>query len=130
MVLLLPLYFVYSGLNPRSACSTPVAVAGHARVLRRTCRQGRRLLGGGKVHRGLEPEALGIATLMNARGMMELILLNIGLQRGITPTLFTMLVLMTIATTLMATRCSAFSAPRRLRGDRRRRPVAHGAMKH
>ena len=40
---------------------------------------------------------------MNARGMMELILLNIGLQRGlITPTLFTMLVMMAIGTTLMA----------------------------
>jgi Kef-type K+ transport system membrane component KefB len=40
---------------------------------------------------------------MNARGLMELILLNIGLQRGlITPTLFTILVLMAIATTVMA----------------------------
>lgn len=40
---------------------------------------------------------------MNARGLMELILLNIGLQAGIiTPTLFTMLVLMAIITTLMA----------------------------
>jgi Kef-type K+ transport system membrane component KefB len=48
-------------------------------------------------------EAFGVATLMNARGMMELILLNIGLQHGlITPTLFTILVLITIATTLMA----------------------------
>ena len=47
-------------------------------------------------------EALGIGTLMNARGMMELVLLNIGLERGlITPTLFTMLVLMAIGTTLM-----------------------------
>ena len=34
--------------------------------------------------------------------MMELILLNIGLQRGlITPTLFTILVMMAIGTTLM-----------------------------
>lgn len=41
---------------------------------------------------------------MNARGLMELILLNIGLQEGlITPTLFTILVFMAIATTLMAT---------------------------
>jgi Kef-type K+ transport system membrane component KefB len=49
-------------------------------------------------------EALGIGTLMNARGMMELILLNIGRERGlITPTLFTILVLMTLGTTLMAT---------------------------
>ena len=48
-------------------------------------------------------EALSVATLMNARGLMELILLNIGLQRGIiTPILFTILVMMTIGTTLMA----------------------------
>ncbi|PYR41946.1 MAG: cation/H(+) antiporter [Acidobacteria bacterium] len=48
-------------------------------------------------------QALAIATLMNARGMVELILVNLGLQRGlITPTLFTMLVLMAIGTTLMA----------------------------
>ena len=39
---------------------------------------------------------------MNARGLIELILLNIGLQAGIiTPTLFTMLVLVAIVTTLM-----------------------------
>jgi Kef-type K+ transport system membrane component KefB len=39
---------------------------------------------------------------MNCRGMVELILLNIGLQRGlISPTLFTMMVLMAIGTTLM-----------------------------
>jgi Kef-type K+ transport system membrane component KefB len=42
-------------------------------------------------------------TLMNARGLMQLILLNIGLQRGLnTPTLFTILVMMAIATTVMA----------------------------
>jgi Kef-type K+ transport system membrane component KefB len=41
---------------------------------------------------------------MNARGLMELILLNIGLERGIiTPTLFTIMVMMAIVTTLMAT---------------------------
>jgi Kef-type K+ transport system membrane component KefB len=39
---------------------------------------------------------------MNARGMVELILANIGLQRGlITPTLFVILVLMAIGTTVM-----------------------------
>jgi len=47
---------------------------------------------------------MAIGTLMNARGLMELILLNIGLERGvITPTLFTIMVLMAIVTTLMAT---------------------------
>jgi Kef-type K+ transport system membrane component KefB len=48
-------------------------------------------------------ESAIIGALMNARGLMELILLNIGLERGvITPTLFTVLVLMAIVTTGMA----------------------------
>jgi Kef-type K+ transport system membrane component KefB len=47
-------------------------------------------------------EAATIGTLMNARGLMELIILNIGLEKGvITPTLFTMMVIMAIVTTLM-----------------------------
>ncbi|HEX8420788.1 MAG TPA: cation:proton antiporter, partial [Sphingomonas sp.] len=48
--------------------------------------------------------ALGIGALMNSRGLMELIIINIGLQKGIIgPTLFSMLVLMAIITTVMAT---------------------------
>ena len=48
-------------------------------------------------------EAMAIGALMNARGLMELIILNIGLQRGlITPTLFTVMVTMTLATTMAA----------------------------
>lgn len=40
---------------------------------------------------------------MNTRGLVELIMLNIGLERGvITPTLFTVMVLMAIVTSLMA----------------------------
>ena len=49
-------------------------------------------------------EAVALGSLMNARGLIELILLNIGLQAGIiTPTLFSILVLIAIVTTLMAT---------------------------
>jgi Kef-type K+ transport system membrane component KefB len=48
--------------------------------------------------------AMAIGALMNARGLMELIILNIGLERGIiTPLLFAVMVVMAIATTLMAT---------------------------
>ena len=48
-------------------------------------------------------EAMAIGALMNARGLMELIILNIGLERGlITPTLFTVMVIMTLVTTLAA----------------------------
>ena len=47
--------------------------------------------------------ALGIGALMNSRGLMELIIINIGLQKGVIgPALFSMLVLMAIVTTLMA----------------------------
>lgn len=50
------------------------------------------------------PMSLAVGILMNARGMMELILLNIALQNGvITADLFSVLVLMTIITTMMAT---------------------------
>ncbi|MFT4090997.1 MAG: cation:proton antiporter [Asticcacaulis sp.] len=46
--------------------------------------------------------ALSVGTLMNARGLTELIIINIGLQKGIIqPGLFTVLVIMAIVTTLM-----------------------------
>jgi Kef-type K+ transport system membrane component KefB len=49
-----------------------------------------------------DSSALGI--LMNTRGLVQLIVLNIGLDLGITtPRLFTMLVLMALVTTLMTT---------------------------
>lgn len=49
-------------------------------------------------------EAVSMGALANARGLMELILLNIGLESGlISGTLYTILALMTIVTTLVAT---------------------------
>ena len=60
------------------------------------------MLGAARLTGATSRESLAVATLMNARGMVELILINIGFQRGlITPTLFTILVLMAIGTTLM-----------------------------
>lgn len=47
---------------------------------------------------GLESSALGV--LMNTRGLVELIVLNVGLDLGvISPTLFAMLVIMALVTT-------------------------------
>jgi Kef-type K+ transport system membrane component KefB len=58
--------------------------------------------------------ALGV--LMNTRGLMELIVLNIGLDLGvISPALFTMLVLMALATTLATTPLLAWVWPAPLR---------------
>jgi Kef-type K+ transport system membrane component KefB len=49
-------------------------------------------------------EASAIGVLMNTRGLMELIVLNIGMDLGvITPTLFTMLVIMALVTTFATT---------------------------
>jgi len=49
-------------------------------------------------------EAGAIGVLMNTRGLIELVVLNVGLDVGvITPTVFTMMVLMALATTCMTT---------------------------
>lgn len=48
--------------------------------------------------------AAGLGVLMNTRGLMELVVLNIGLDlRVISPTLFTMMVLMALLTTVATT---------------------------
>ncbi|MEO7274822.1 MAG: cation:proton antiporter [Vicinamibacterales bacterium] len=102
---LVPLFFVYSGLNSSIGLVDSAwlwMVAGLA-FLAACAGKGVACFIAARVTGATTREALSIATLMNARGLMELILLNIGLQRGlITPTLFTILVMMTIATTLMA----------------------------
>ena len=54
---------------------------------------------------GLRPRsATALGLLMNTRGLMELIVLNVGLElRVITPTVFTMMVIMALVTTFSAT---------------------------
>ena len=60
--------------------------------------------------------ALGIGALMNARGLMELILVNIALQRGlIGVALFSILVLMAVVTTLIASPLFEFVYGKRAR---------------
>ena len=50
------------------------------------------------------PEALQLGALMNTRGLMELIVLNIGLDmKVISPTLFAMMVVMALVTTMATT---------------------------
>jgi Kef-type K+ transport system membrane component KefB len=49
-------------------------------------------------------EAASLGVLMNTRGLMELIVLNVGLDLGVlSPVLFTMFVIMAVATTLVTT---------------------------
>ena len=47
-------------------------------------------------------DSFGLGVLMNTRGLVELVILNAGLDLGIlSPTLFTMMVLMALVTTFM-----------------------------
>lgn len=104
--LLLPLFFVYSGLNTKiGLVNTPLLWGITLVVIAAACLgKGVACYGAARLHREPRREAFAIGTLMNARGLMELIILNIGLERGvIQPTLFTIMVLMAIVTTLMAT---------------------------
>jgi Kef-type K+ transport system membrane component KefB len=105
IVFLLPMFFTYSGLNTQlEAVSTgyllfvAIVVLGVSILSKGVaCWAAARL--SGEDNR----TALAVGSLMNARGLMELIILNIGLQQGvIEPALFSILVLMTIVTTLMA----------------------------
>ena len=102
---LLPVFFTYSGLSTRiGLVDSPFLWAVTAIIILAAiggklgaCYAAARLSGSS------HSDSLTVASLMNARGLMELILLNIALQAGlITPTLFTIMVIMAIVTTLMA----------------------------
>ncbi|MBI1686113.1 cation:proton antiporter [Caulobacter hibisci] len=105
VVLLLPMFFTFSGLHTQLTmvnsvslvAVTLVILAGSILAKGGACWAAARLTGQDNA------TACGIGALMNARGLMELIIINIGLQKGIIgPALFSMLVLMAIITTLMA----------------------------
>lgn len=103
---ILPLFFVYSGLNTRiGLVSTPaLALLAVVVLFAAVLGKGVACWGAARLAGSSPRDALGVGTLMNARGLMELIILNIGLERGIIrPTLFTIMVLMAVVTTLMAT---------------------------
>ncbi len=102
---MLPLFFVYSGLNTSLGLVNSWLLWGIAALLFLAAVLGKGIACwlAALLNKESNREALAIGSLMNARGLIELILLNIALQQGIiTPTLFTMLVLMAIVTTLMA----------------------------
>jgi Kef-type K+ transport system membrane component KefB len=105
VALLLPLFFTYSGLNTKIGlldngflwlmCGAVLVAAILGKGV--ACWLAARATGLSN------REALGIGVLMNARGLMELIIINIGLQRGIiSEGLFATLVIMAVITTLMA----------------------------
>ena len=105
LVFLLPVFFTFSGLNTRlTMVNTPELAWIAAGILAASIFAKFVACWGAALATGQDnPRALGIGALMNARGLTELIIINIGLQAGIIgPALFSILVLMAIVTTLMA----------------------------
>jgi Kef-type K+ transport system membrane component KefB len=118
VIFLLPMFFTFSGLNTRlDAVNSPqllliglLVLVGAVAAKGGACWLAARL--NGETHR----TALAVGTLMNARGLMELIILNIGLQKGlIQPALFSIMVMMAIITTLMTS--PLFELVRRIKGQ-------------
>ena len=106
VVFFLPVYFAFTGLRTEIGligtagdwlvCGCIIAVASAGKF------------GGGSVAARLTGQrwraAAGLGILLNTRGLMELIVLNIGLDmKVLSPRLFVMLVLMAIVTTLATT---------------------------
>jgi Kef-type K+ transport system membrane component KefB len=105
-ILLLPAFFAFTGMrteigllsgwNAWLTCGAIIAVATAGKF-------GGALLGARAARHDWQMSA-SLAILMNTRGLMELIVLNVGLDLGvISPTLFTMLVIMAIVTTMATT---------------------------
>jgi Kef-type K+ transport system membrane component KefB len=105
-ILLLPIFFAFTGMRTRIGlvesstdwliCAAIIGVATLGKF------GGTAIAGRAAGLRWHDASALGI--LMNTRGLMELIVLNVGLDMGVlSPTLFAMLVLMALVTTFMTT---------------------------
>jgi Kef-type K+ transport system membrane component KefB len=106
VVLLLPLFFALTGLR------TSIGLLNHGDVwllcgLIVVVAVGSKLLVSALVVRASGMpwhEALAVGVLVNTKGLVELVVLNVGLDLHIlSPTLFSMMVMMALATTLMTT---------------------------
>ena len=106
VVVLLPIFFALTGLRTSVRLIEGVDMWGYCVLVLLVAVAGK--LGGAAVAAratGMSwRDAGALGVLMNTRGLMELVILNIGLELGIlTPPLFAMLVLMALATTFMTT---------------------------
>lgn len=105
VVFLLPMFFCFSGLNTRldMVDSPRLFLIALVILAASTIGKGVACWAAARLNGEDNPTAMAVGALMNARGLMELIIINIGLQKGvILPPLFSMMVLMAVVTTLMA----------------------------
>ncbi|MDD5199572.1 MAG: cation:proton antiporter [Terrimicrobiaceae bacterium] len=120
VVFLLPMFFTFSGLNTQLALVNNPSLFLVAATLLAASILGKGVACWAAARLSGEDNrtALAVGTLMNSRGLMELIILNIGLQRGvILPAFFSMMVVMAIVTTLMATPLFEWVYGRRARAE-------------
>jgi Kef-type K+ transport system membrane component KefB len=106
ITLLLPLFFAFTGLRTNIGLMKGPNMWFYCALIILVATGGK--LGGSTIAAWLSGmqvrEAAGLGTLMNTRGLMELVILNIGMDiRVISPALFSMMVLMALFTTFMTT---------------------------
>ncbi len=111
LVLLLPLFFVYTGLRTEIGLLNDVDLWGAALLVIVVAVAGKFL--GSAIAARITGQSwknsLTLGALMNTRGLIELVALNIGYDIGIlSPEIFTMLVLMALVTTFMTGPAMAF----------------------
>jgi Kef-type K+ transport system membrane component KefB len=118
LVLLLPLFFVYTGLRTQAGMLN-TANLWFCFALILICAVAGKFGGSALVARSLGQswkDSLSIGALMNTRGLMELIVLNIGYDMGImSAEVFSMMVLMALFTTMMT--CPALNWIERRRSN-------------
>jgi Kef-type K+ transport system membrane component KefB/nucleotide-binding universal stress UspA family protein len=129
VVLLLPIFFAYTGLRTQIGLLNNTALWFDTLLIILVACLGK--FGGstlaGRVCGLGWPEASTIGILMNTRGLMELVILNIGLQEGvITPAVFAMMVIMALVTTAMTTPILQWVFPSRLPGAVPEKPEPRG----
>jgi Kef-type K+ transport system membrane component KefB len=106
LALLLPLFFALTGLRTRIDLLTGRSMWGYTLAIMAIAVLGK-LAGAAFIAKasGMKwKDSFGLGVLMNTRGLVELVILNAGLDLGIlSPPLFTMMVIMALVTTLMTT---------------------------
>ena len=104
LIIFLPLFFVYTGLKTQIGLIDDAEAWIYCVIIILVAVLGK-FLGGALAARyvGLNWKSSSIiGLLMNTRGLMELVVLNIGLELGVlSPKIFSMMVLMAIVTTFM-----------------------------
>ncbi len=104
MILLLPLFFVFTGLRTQIGLINDLHLIGITGLIILVAVSGK-FIGGALAARFVGQnwkDSLSIGALMNTRGLMELVVLNIGYDLGIlSPEIFSMMVIMALVTTFM-----------------------------